>query len=137
MRPIDTIVIHCTATPAGRDVSASDIRRWHRERGWRDIGYHWVVRLDGTVEPGRDESQPGAHVAGHNARSIGVCYAGGVAADGRTPADTRTEAQKVSLRALAARLRARYPEARVVGHRDLDPSKACPSFDARKEYADL
>ena len=116
MRPVDTIVIHCSATPAGRDVGAEDIRRWHRAQGWRDIGYHWVVRLDGTVEPGRDESQPGAHVAGH------------------TPADTRTEAQKASLRALVARLRSRYPAARVVGHRDLDPSKACPSFDAKKEY---
>ncbi len=134
MRPVDTIVIHCSATPAGRDVGAEDIRRWHRAQGWRDIGYHWVVRLDGTVEPGRDESQPGAHVAGHNERSIGVCYAGGVSADGHTPADTRTEAQKASLRALVARLRSRYPAARVVGHRDLDPSKACPSFDAKKEY---
>lgn len=133
MRPVDTIIIHCTATPPGRDVRAEDIRRWHRARGWKDIGYHWVVCLDGTVERGRDEADPGAHCRGHNARSIGVCYAGGVAADGRTPADTRTEAQKASLRALAGRLRSRYPAARVVGHRDLDPRKACPSFDVATE----
>lgn len=136
MRHIDEIIVHCSATRAGADFTAADIDRWHRARGWKCIGYHYVIRLDGRVEAGRAESAAGAHCAGHNARSIGVCYIGGVKADGVTPADTRTAAQRLALTALLRDLRRRYPAARIRGHRDF-AAKACPSFDATKEYAGL
>lgn len=133
MRKIKEIIVHCSATAAGRDFGASDIDRWHRARGFNGIGYHYVVRLDGRVEPGRAESRQGAHCLGHNAHSIGVCYIGGLAADGKTPADTRTTAQKASLSRLIRMLRERYPGVEVHGHREF-AAKACPCFDARREY---
>ena len=100
------------------------------------IGYHYVVDLDGTVEPGRPESEIGAHCLGHNQYSIGVCYVGGLAADGRTPEDTRTAAQKEALLALLKKLRAKYTKASIHGHRDF-AAKACPSFDATTEYKNI
>lgn len=136
MRHIEEIIVHCSATREGADFAAADIDRWHRARGWKSIGYHYVVRLDGRVETGRSESAAGAHCAGHNSRSIGVCYIGGVKDDGVTPADTRTSAQRMALTALLRDLRRRYPGARIHGHRDF-AAKACPSFDATKEYAGL
>lgn len=136
MRRIDEIIVHCSASRAGADFSAADIDRWHRARGWKGIGYHYVVRLDGAIEKGRDEAEVGAHCTGHNRNSIGICYIGGVKADGVTPADTRTPAQREALLALLQRLKARYPEAKIYGHRNF-AAKACPSFDATKEYAGL
>lgn len=136
MRRIDEIIVHCSATREGADFTARDIDRWHRARGWAGIGYHYVVRLDGTVERGRAETIPGAHCKGRNARSIGVCYIGGVLADGKTPADTRTPAQRTALLKLLKELRHRYPAAAIRSHRDF-AAKACPSFDATKEYAGL
>ena len=136
MRKIDLIVIHCSATRAGKNYTAADIDRWHKKRGWACIGYHYVVRLDGTVEKGRDLSRAGAHCAGHNVNSIGVCYIGGLAADGKTAKDTRTPEQRKALLMLLRRLRAKYPNAKIYGHRDF-AAKACPSFDATREYADL
>lgn len=132
---IDAIIIHCSATPEGREFHAADIDRWHRQRGFRCIGYHYVVTLDGSVEKGRDESETGAHCVqqGMNRRSIGVCYIGGVDEAGK-PKDTRTEAQKMTLRRLIEDLRRRYPSAKVYGHRDFAP-KACPCFDATAEYS--
>lgn len=132
-RPITEIIVHCSATPRGRDVSVDDIRSWHKARGYADIGYHYVVHLDGSVHAGRPEHTAGAHCLGHNAVSIGVCYVGGVEADCSTPADTRTPAQRRSLGRLIGELRRRYPSARVYGHRDF-AAKACPCFDARGEY---
>lgn len=133
MRKIDMIIVHCSATAAGRDFRAADIDRWHRARGFRKIGYHYVVDLDGTVERGRDVSEAGAHCLGKNGRSIGVCYIGGLKRDGKTPADTRTAAQRRSLTALIGRLRREYPGATVHGHREF-AAKACPCFDAAAEY---
>lgn len=132
---IEAIIIHCSATPEGREFHATDIDRWHRQRGFRCIGYHYVVTLDGSVEKGRDESAPGAHCVqqGMNRRSIGVCYIGGVDKAGK-PKDTRTEAQKMNLLRLIDDLRRRYPLAKVYGHRDFAP-KACPCFDASAEYS--
>ncbi len=135
MRRITEIIVHCTATPAGRPVSVKEIDRWHRARGFKGIGYHYVVGLDGKVMTGRPEEMTGAHCTGHNSRSIGVCYAGGLAADG-TPADTRTEAQRTALRTLLKQLKERYPGAAIHGHRDF-AAKACPCFDATSEYADI
>lgn len=93
--------------------------------------------MDGTVETGRPLAEVGAHCAGHNAHSIGVCYIGGLAADGKTPRDTRTTAQRAALLTLLRQLRRQFPTARIIGHRDLNPAKTCPSFDAKTEYADL
>ena len=136
MRIIDEIIVHCTATPEGKDFTVADVRRWHKAQGWSDIGYHYLIYRDGSVHPGRGEAQMGAHCLGHNARSIGVCYVGGLAADGKTPKDTRTEAQKAALRALLKKLRGRYPGARIYGHRDF-AAKACPCFDAKTEYSGI
>ena len=132
-RMINEIIIHCTATPEGRECSVDEIRRWHRQRGFSDIGYHYVVHLDGSVETGRDVNVSGAHCSGHNANSIGVVYVGGVAKDGKTPKDTRTQEQKATLASLLMDLRRLYPRAKIHGHRDF-ANKACPSFDATKEY---
>lgn len=127
MRKIDEIIIHCTATPEGRAVSVADVDRWHRARGFRSIGYHYLVALDGTIEAGRPVEQQGAHCTGHNARSVGVCYVGGLTRDGRSPKDTRTPAQRKSLRALVGELRRRFPGATVHGHCEF-AAKACPCF---------
>lgn len=135
MRKIDSLIIHCTATPRGRHVTVSDIDSWHRARGYDSIGYHYLVYLDGTVHAGRPEERVGAHCRGHNSHSIGIAYIGGTEADG-TPADTRTPAQVRALRGCVAGLLERYPGARVYGHRDF-AAKACPCFDAQAEYADL
>lgn len=131
MRVIDKIIVHCSATPEGRDVTAADIRRWHIKQGWRHIGYHYIVRLDGRVEYGREVSQVGAHCVGQNVHSIGVCYIGGVNAAGK-PKDTRTPAQKKALTDLLGML-VRLYKCPVYGHRDF-AAKDCPSFDAKNEY---
>jgi N-acetylmuramoyl-L-alanine amidase len=132
-RVIDEIIVHCTATPEGRDVSVDTIRSWHLANGWKDIGYHYVVLLDGTVQVGRPEAEVGSHVAGHNSRTLGIVYVGGVAADGRTPKDTRTPAQKAALLDLARALIAKYPTVRKVTGHNQHAAKACPSFDVRKD----
>lgn len=132
-RNITEIIVHCSATPEGRDYTVDDIRRWHRERGFNDIGYHYVIYRDGSVMPGRDVDISGAHCEGHNSCSIGVCYIGGVASDGRTAKDTRTYEQKAALMSLLLDLRGMYPKARIYGHRDF-ANKDCPSFDATREY---
>lgn len=90
MRRINDIILHCSATPEGKDFSVQDIDRWHREKGWDGIGYHYVVYRDGSVHVGRSIDKAGAHCVGHNAHSIGVCYIGGLARDGKTAKDTRT-----------------------------------------------
>ena len=135
MREIKEIIIHCADTPEGRDVRADEIRRWHIKRGFNDIGYHYVIDLDGTIEIGRPIEQAGAHAQGHNAHSIGVCYVGGSAKD-FSPKDTRTEAQKQSLICLLKFLRLMFKDAKIIGHRDVS-EKACPCFDAQKEYENL
>ena len=143
MRPINLIVIHCSASPpaAAAGLTAAHIDRMHRERGFARIGYHYFIRVDGRVEQGRQEADIGAHVSGFNSSSIGVCYAGGLGSDNK-PSDTRTAAQRQALVNLVRELKGRYPNARICGHRDLSPDtnkngkvdqsewlKACPSFD--------
>lgn len=132
-RPINEVIVHCTATPEGRDVSVETIRGWHKAQGWKDIGYHWVVLLDGTVKPGRPEKDVGSHVAGHNTGTIGVVYVGGVAKDGKTAKDTRTPAQKAALLATVKALIAKYPTIKKVTGHNQYAAKACPSFDVRKD----
>lgn len=128
MRVIKEIIVHCTATPEGRAVTVADVDRWHRARGFKSIGYHYLVYLDGSVHRGRDESQAGAHCKGHNVASIGVCYVGGLSRDNGRPMDTRTPAQRLALRRLVDELMARYPGATVHGHCEF-AAKACPCFD--------
>lgn len=134
MRKIDKIIIHCTATPARRDVTVADIDRWHRQRGFNSIGYHYVIYRDGSIHPGRPVALVGAHCKGHNARSIGVAYVGGLADDGKTPLDTRTPAQRAALARLVDRLARAYPGATIHGHREF-AAKACPCFDVASEFA--
>ncbi len=137
MRDVTDIVIHCSATPEGRDIGAAEIDAMHRERGFVRIGYHYVIRLDGRVETGRDEDAPGAHLKGHNSNSIGVCYVGGYDRDLKAK-DTRTEAQTIALVDLIRGLLKRYPGARVTGHRDWPAvNKACPCFDVIPWWASV
>ena len=135
-RRINEIIVHCTATPEGRDYTVADIRQMHKAQGWVDIGYHYLIYRDGSIHEGRNVDLVGAHCQGHNAQSIGVCYVGGVARDGKTPKDTRTQAQKDALIHLLMQLVRLYPDATIRGHRDF-AAKACPSFDATREYKNL
>lgn len=135
-RNIKELIVHCSATPEGKDYSVDTIRQWHLQRGFSDIGYHYVIYRDGSIHIGRDESIIGAHCTGHNTNSIGVCYIGGCATDGKTPKDTRTTEQKQSLVKLLKELKTKYPQASIHSHRDF-ANKACPSFDATKEYSSL
>ena len=153
MNNIDSIIIHCSATKAGQDFKAKDIDRMHRARGFNQIGYHFVIDLDGTIEEGRPLSIEGVHCntkgssgLSYNKHSIGICYIGGLDVNGQ-PADTRTDAQKQSMRDLVMRLKQEYPIAEVLGHRDTSPDlndngivepsewiKMCPCFDAATEF---
>lgn len=135
-RTIREIIVHCSATPEGKDYTVQDIRRWHKAQGWSDIGYHYVIYRNGHVEPGRDVDIIGAHCAagGHNTYSIGVCYIGGMDAMNKHAKDTRTLAQKAALLNLLGDLLRLYPRAKIYGHHDFEPKKECPSFDAKKEY---
>jgi N-acetylmuramoyl-L-alanine amidase len=136
MREIKEIIIHCAATPEGKDYTVADIKKWHLARGFNDIGYHFVVYRDGSYHKGRDIEKIGAHCTGHNANSIGICYIGGVQKDGKTPKDTRTPEQKKTLKTLVRTMKSRYPNAKVYGHRDF-ANKACPSFNATEEYKNI
>lgn len=135
-RSINEIIVHCSATAEGKDFTVEQIRQWHLQRGFNDIGYHYVIYRDGSIHKGREESKIGAHCKGHNNHSIGVCYIGGCAADGKTPKDTRTDAQKKALLELLRELKKKYPKASIHSHKDY-ANKACPSFDATKEYNNL
>ena len=135
MRTIDKIIIHCTATSAGRTVTVKDVDAWHRQRGFQGIGYHYLIGLNGETWNGRPIEVIGAHTLGQNARSIGVCYVGGMDLSDK-PADTRTLAQKNALVTLLKSLKAQFPKATIHGHREF-AAKACPCFDAKTEYKDL
>jgi len=137
MRKIDKIIIHCSATPIGRKVSVSTIRKWHLQRGFNDIGYHYVIHLDGKISVGRPIEKVGAHCAYQNIGSIGICYVGGMTKDMRKPKDTRTQAQKDSLIKLMHELIYKYNKDMTIhGHNEY-ANKACPCFDVQKEYANL
>jgi len=135
-RTINEIIVHCSATAEGKDFTVADITRWHKQRGFTTIGYHYVIYRDGSVHNGRDINVSGAHCVGHNTHSIGVCYIGGCKADGLSPKDTRTPAQKDALLKLLKQLRTLYPTAKIRGHRDF-ANKACPSFDATRQYSHI
>ena len=132
-RTIKEIIVHCSATPEGKNFTVDDIRKWHMAQGWADIGYHYVIGRHGELWEGRDVNKMGAHCTGHNKYSIGVCYIGGCGKDGKTPKDTRTLQQKAQLLMLLEELKKFYPNAKIYGHRNF-AKKACPSFDAMSEY---
>lgn len=132
MRPINKIILHCSATKEGKNFTVKDIDEWHRQRGFKCIGYHYVIYLDGTVHKGRDESEVGAHCSGHNSFSIGICYIGGLDMNGK-PKDTRTDKQKAAIKSLVAELKLKYPDATIHGHNEF-ANKACPCFDVKKEF---
>ena len=146
MKKIDSIIIHCSATRAGQDIKAKDIDRMHRARGFSQIGYNYVIDLDGTIEAGRPLTIAGAHCIGYNDHSVGICYIGGLDTSGK-PADTRTPVQKTAMDDLINKLTREYEISELLGHRDTSPDlndngivepfefiKVCPCFDVREEY---
>lgn len=139
MRKIDLIVVHCSATYPDMNIGAVEIDKWHKERGWSGIGYHYVVKRDGTIEEGRPVEKIGAHAHGFNSHSIGVCWVGGLDEDvADSASDNRTEEQRMSMLNLLGGLKSLYPDAEIVGHRDLPRvTKSCPCFDAKEEYSIL
>ena len=135
-REVTLLVVHCSATRCDRHFSVEALRRSHLARGFADIGYHFYITRDGEIHPGRPLEKAGAHCRNHNAHSIGICYEGGLDA-ACCPKDTRTLEQRGSLLALLRELRRQFPKALIVGHHDLNPAKACPCFDAEREYRGL
>jgi N-acetylmuramoyl-L-alanine amidase len=129
----DFIAVHCSATTDKMNIGAADIDKWHRAKGWACIGYHYVIRRDGTVEKGRDDSVVGAHVQGFNENSVGICMVGGVSADDVNKAQNNfTPKQFASLKTLLVDLKKKYPKAKIQGHKDFPGvAKACPSFDVK------
>ena len=142
-RRINSIIVHCSATPEGRDYTVDQIKKDHKEQGWSDIGYHYVIYRDGSIHEGRNVDIIGAHCEGYNSNSIGVCYIGGLENKPNVEykklkaKDTRTEAQKRALIDLLNKLKKYYPEAKIYGHHDFNKGKDCPSFDAKNEYKNL
>ena len=132
MRTIDKIIIHCSATLPGQRVDVETITRWHKQRGFKTIGYHFFIDRSGTIHAGRPLEQQGAHCKGQNARSIGICYEGGLNKEGN-PYDTRTILQRIAMKELVAQLQERFTEATVHGHREF-ANKACPCFDVAAEF---
>lgn len=136
LRNINEIIIHCTATPEGKDYTVDTIRQWHRQRGFSDVGYHYIIHPNGQIDDGRDVNVAGAHCSGHNSHSIGIAYIGGMTADNKSAKDTRTDEQRTAIKRLLCALRSIYPKAKIHGHRDF-AAKACPSFDATSEYKNI
>jgi N-acetylmuramoyl-L-alanine amidase len=133
MRAINRIIIHCSATPEGKDYTVDTIRKWHKQKGYSDIGYHYVIYRDGSIMKGRPLDKVGAHTVGYNTGSVGICYIGGLAKDCKTPKDTRTKEQKESLLKLVHSLKEQFPNATIHGHNEF-AAKACPSFNVQEWY---
>jgi len=133
MRPLKRIILHCTATPEGKHFDVATIRRWHvKDRGWKDIGYHYVIYIDGSVHEGRPGAQVGAHTSGHNSDSIGVVYVGGCDAKMKAK-DTLNEAQETAMVNLIKALREEHGEMSLHGHNEF-AAKACPSFKVKDKF---
>ena len=133
----EMIVVHCAATKAAMDIGATEIKKWHvDDNGWDDIGYHYVIYLDGSIHEGRPVERMGAHCKGQNKGSIGIAYVGGIDKKHLKPKDTRTKAQKDALIEILKEFKHLYCDLKIYGHRDFS-SKACPSFDAKEEYKEI
>ena len=130
MRKIQKVIIHCSATEAGKDYTVEDINRWHLEKGFKKIGYHYVIYRDGSIHIGRPIEEVGAHCKNQNVNSIGICYIGGLR-NGK-PADTRTPEQKKSLKKIVAACQLLIPDITIHGHREF-AKKDCPCFDVHKD----
>ena len=137
MRAINEIIVHCTGTIPSESTTVEAVRKYHMEHnGWKDIGYHYLVYLDGSIHAGRPIDLKGAHCKNHNEGTVGICYVGGLVAKNKA-GDTRTSMQKTALRNLIHALKICFPTIKKVsGHRDYD-NKACPCFDAKAEYNSL
>lgn len=137
MRKITEIIVHCSATREGKEFTVADIDRWHREKGWKGCGYHYVITLDGRVQPGRPEQIAGAHCSGRNAESLGICYIGGCDLVGKSK-DTRTEAQRKSMVTLIRQLMQAHGISieNVRCHNEFS-TKACPSFSVQKLHKEI
>ena len=133
MRKINKIIIHSSYTPEGREHDVKDITAWHKAQGWSDCGYHYVIKLDGTIEQGRAIDKIGAHCKGQNQGSVGICYIGGMDSTDRTPKDTRTNEQKESLMLLVGSLKTVFGDLTVHGHNEFS-TKPCPCFDVQSEF---
>lgn len=136
MRRIDYIVVHTSATMPSMDIGVEEIRRWHvKGNGWSDVGYHYVIRRDGTIEEGRDITRVGAHVRGFNNHSIALCWVGGLNEETKQSEDNRTDEQNVTMRKILDRLLGAFPDAVLMGHNDFpNVDKACPCFDVCQWY---
>lgn len=134
MRSINEIIVHYSETPEGREVTVEEIDSWHRQKGYKCIGYHFVIYLDGSVHAGRELNEIGAHCRNHNSHSIGICYVGGVR--NGVKCDTRTDAQKASMYKLLKILLKKFPDATLHGHNEFS-SKECPGFNVQEEYKNL
>lgn len=145
-RTINEIIIHCTATKEGKNYTVAEIKNMHLARGFSDVGYHYIIDINGKLDFGRPVDIVGAHCSGHNAHSIGICYIGGLDANNK-PKDTRTAKQKDALNELIRSLKGLYPTAKILGHRDTSPDlngnglvekfewiKVCPCFNVKDEY---
>ena len=138
MRYIDKLIVHCTATPQFKDFDVEDVRDWHvKGNGWSDIGYHFLIKLDGTVQEGRPIERIGSHVRGQNKSSVGIAYVGGMDKDMNEWIDTRTPEQKDAIFNLLMDLKFQFPDAVVYGHNDFTDKKVCPCFNAKEEYKEI
>ena len=133
---IELIVVHCSATPPDMDIGVAEIDKWHRERGFNGCGYHYVIKRNGDIEKGRPDHVSGAHVKGHNEKSLGICLVGGVDKDNNADCNF-TQNQFYALEVLLSRLKDDYNNPKIVGHRDLDNGKACPSFDVKSFLGEI
>ena len=132
VRKLDRIILHCTATTEGRHVDVDTIRKWHLDRGWSDVGYHFIIYIDGSVHVGRPIEQSGAHTSGHNATTIGVVYVGGTDASGKAK-DTMNAAQETAFVNLVKHLRDQFGPLTLHGHNEY-AAKACPSFKVKDKF---
>ncbi len=134
MRKIKKIIVHCSATKASQDITVQDVRRWHKSRGWSDIGYHYFIDIHGAISIGRPIYKQGAHVKGHNSDSVGICYAGGVDSKGK-PKDTLTKPQRDAIQTVIDSIRVLFgSEITIHGHNEF-ANKACPSFKVEKHFS--
>lgn len=122
------IIVHCAATKPDMDIGAREINDWHKQRGWRGIGYHYVIRRGGRIEAGRARNVIGAHAKGYNSKSVSVCLVGGLDDSGRG-ANNFKPTQMIVLEDLLRALKVKYPDAKIIGHRDVEKGKLCPCFD--------
>lgn len=129
-RPVNRLFIHCAATPPTMDIGAKEIRKWHKDKGWSDIGYHWVIRRNGKIEDGRPINKVGAHVKGYNTGSLAICMIGGVDIE-MNPTPNFTDKQWHTLELMVRSIKAQIPHITIHGHNEFDHGKACPSFSVQ------